>query len=314
MHKIVLSLGSNKGDKEKNLRQALSLLAQNGIKIHKVSKTIITPPWGNWKQEDFMNLVLIGETYFEPTELLKTLKDIEKTMGRKEGHMQPRIIDIDIILFDDLILKTDTLKIPHPSFRERLFVLKPLFEIEPDLHDPETGKTVSTLYEELLSMPFVGHLSTEIGDFYVSVKNGKVVQTSFDYIKGRQEYTPLLGRLLDRLNKYFNGEKVEFNDFPLNFYNISELYKRIYTALRKIPYGRVISYSQLAELAGITNGARVVGNAMAKNPFPIVVPCHRVIRKDGSLGGYSSGIERKTFLLKLELRDMFFDIFPKSPN
>ncbi len=312
MHDVVLALGSNKGDKKENIKRALYFISHSGIRIHKVSKTIITSPWGNWQQADFANMVLTAKTSLSPYELLKTIKGIERTMGRTEGHMKPRIIDIDIIFFDNIILNTEELEIPHPSFRERIFVLGPLFEIAPHLKDPVSGKSISQLYKELLSMPYVGHIETEKGSFFVSVKNGMVLKTSFDYIRGRQEYTPIIANLLDRLKMYFNGEKVDFNDFSLDFSNVPPLYRKIYTVLRKIPYGTTISYSHLAELAGIPKGARTIGNAMAKNPFPILVPCHRVIRKDGTLGGFSSGIERKIFLLKLELGDRFFDIFPKN--
>ncbi|GEM_PF-202652 len=312
MHKVVLSLGTNIGKKHENINRALYLLSHSGIRILKVSQKITTPPWGNWNQPDFLNVVVTAETTMSPVKLLRTIKEIERNMGRTSGHMEPRIIDVDIILFDNLIVKTDKLKIPHPSFRERNFVLKPLSEIAPDLKDPETGKTILQLYRELLLLPFMGYIDTPIGPFYVAEKDGQVLRTSFKNMRGRQEYTPLLDKLLKRLEDYFSGKKVDFTEFTLNFSMIPDTYRHIYTVLMKIPYGAVISYSQLAELSGIRKGAMTVGNAMSKNPFPILVPCHRVIRKDGKIGGFSAGKDKKIFLLKLELKDSFFNVFPKG--
>lgn len=312
MHRIVLSLGTNLGEREENIKRAIFLISQNNIRVLQVSQTVATPPWGEWNQPPFLNVVIIAETQLEPETLLKTLKGIEKLMGRRSGHMKPRIIDIDIIFFDDAIVNTKLLKIPHPHFRERSFVLTPLVEIAPHLIDPVTGKNILQLYNELLKMPFVGYVNTPMGPFYVAEKDGKIIKTSFNQIVGRREPTPILVRLLQHLNKYFTGSRIDFLEYKLDFTNTSETYRRIYSVLRNIPYGTLIPYSKLADLSGIHNGAKLVGRAMHKNPFPIIVPCHRVIRKNGSIGGFSSGKERKIFLLKLELKSNFSKIFSKG--
>ncbi len=314
MHRVVLSLGSNIGNREENLRKALYLLGHRGIRILKASRIIKSAPWGNWDQPDFLNMAVMAETSLPPENLLKTIKEIEKDMGRITGHMKPRIIDIDIILFGNLVLKTDKLEIPHPSYKERGFVLAPLIEIAPTLKDPITKQTMSELYSEYLQLPFVGSIRTPIGDFFVSVKNETVIATSFQKIRGRMEYTTFLGKILKKLQKYFEGKPVKFNEFKLQLSLLPPAYRRIYDVLRKLPYGVVISYSEIAELSGIHGGARVVGNAMKKNPIPIIIPCHRVIRSDGSIGNYSAGIDKKIFLLKLELKDNFFNVFPECAH
>lgn len=105
-----------------------------------------------------------------------------------------------------------------------------------------------------------------------------------------------LGELLKR---YFTGEKVSFNSIPLDYSNINTTYRDILEMIRGIPYGKIYTYSEIGELMGKSRYGRVVGNAMRINPFPIVVPCHRVVGK-GSLGGYSLGLYKKIMLLRLE--------------
>ncbi len=311
LRKIVLALGSNKGNRKENLTKALDILGISGIRILKVSSTIETFPWDNAEQEMYLNMVIYGETILSPHELLKTIKEIEKQLGRVSGHMEPREIDIDIILYDNEIIKTQTLQIPHPRFREREFVLRPLSEITPHLYDPVTGKKIITLYKELLSMPFIGTIKTIIGPFSVAVKENKIVKSGFFKLNGRRDYNPLVKKTIQLLRKYFEGQPIDFTNTPVNLEDLPPTYQNILTTVRRIPYGTVKTYGEIAYLAGIKNGARVVGNAMKKNPIPVIIPCHRVVRKDG-IGGYTGGENIKEFLLKLELKDSFFDTFPKS--
>ena len=98
---------------------------------------------------------------------------------------------------------------------------------------------------------------------------------------------------------YFAGELKEF-DLSLDWRLSSGAYKKAQIALRRIPYAQTVSYAELAEAAGIPGAARVAGTACAKNPLPIVVPCHRVVRADGAMGNYAGGVEMKRFLLDLE--------------
>ena len=138
-----ISIGSNLGDREENCKQALRLLQANGILIKKQSRMYETEPWGIKDQPKFINMAIETETDKKPEELLRVLKEIEKEIGRTETtKWGPRIIDLDILFYDDLILKIPGIEIPHPLLHEREFVLKPLCEITPDKKHPVTGKTV----------------------------------------------------------------------------------------------------------------------------------------------------------------------------
>ena len=125
-----LGLGSNLGDREKNIQEALALLEQNSVRILKKSSLIETDPVGGPPQEKFLNGAAKIETKFSPEELLKTINRIEEQLGRirkeKDG---PRTIDIDILTYDQIQIQTPTLTIPHPRMQERDFVLIPLKEI-----------------------------------------------------------------------------------------------------------------------------------------------------------------------------------------
>ncbi len=109
------------------------------------------------------------------------------------------------------------------------------------------------------------------------------------------------GNIADKIKRYFSGGKVSFK-CVLDWSFLSPFQQKVLKAAMKIPYGTVESYGSLAKKAGRPKGARAVGGALARNPFPLVVPCHRIVRGDGSLGGFSAGegLELKKKLLKLE--------------
>ena len=147
---VYISIGSNLGDREENCKQALRLLHTNGILIKKQSRMYETEPWGIKDQPKFINMAIETETDKKPEELLRVLKEIEKEIGRTETtKWGSRVIDLDILFYDDLILKTLALEIPHPLLHERAFVLKPLCDIAPDKKHPVTGKTVKEMIENL---------------------------------------------------------------------------------------------------------------------------------------------------------------------
>lgn len=104
-----------------------------------------------------------------------------------------------------------------------------------------------------------------------------------------------------KLKRYFHGERVDFDE-PVDFGSLSGFTLRVMKELRKVRWGQALTYKELAERAGAPGAARAVGLAMAKNPLPLVVPCHRVIRSDGGLGGFTTpaGVELKRRMLKLE--------------
>ena len=104
---------------------------------------------------------------------------------------------------------------------------------------------------------------------------------------------------LPQLDQYFNRTRERFH-LPLDFSGATELQKRIFQRLMEIPYGRILSYGDIADEIGVAGAARAVGQAVGANPLPIVVPCHRVVRSDGKLGGYSGGLRRKVALLAVE--------------
>ncbi|MGC8738476.1 MAG: methylated-DNA--[protein]-cysteine S-methyltransferase [Candidatus Hydrogenedens sp.] len=112
----------------------------------------------------------------------------------------------------------------------------------------------------------------------------------------------LLGRLLTMLfDRYFSGIPEQFKQVPLDISGGTEFQQKVWTALRKVPWGKTYTYTELANLAGLSpKYARAVGQALHRNPIPIIIPCHRVLNANRSLGGFSSGLEWKKKLLQIE--------------
>ncbi len=137
-----LSLGSNLGDRLGNLRRAIEALAPEVV-VRKVSSVYESKPMYLAKQSLFYNIALEGETKLPVRELFQHIKKIEQALGRSEAlRNSPREIDIDILFYDDLILDTDDLTIPHPRMHERLFVMVPLEEIAPMVVHPVQGRPI----------------------------------------------------------------------------------------------------------------------------------------------------------------------------
>lgn len=150
-HIAYLGIGSNLGDKESYLDYALDQLNKDDyIKVSKVSSYIVTKPYGNVEQDDFLNGCLEIETLYTPSELLAVVNDIEQGAGRKRLiHWGPRTLDIDILLYDREIIMEEKLIVPHVEMGKREFVLKPLCEIAPFAYHPGYNKTVMELYDIL---------------------------------------------------------------------------------------------------------------------------------------------------------------------
>jgi len=144
-HVVFLSLGSNLGDKNANLEEAILQIQERVGNVIKRSSIIETEPWGFISPNSFLNMVIQLETDYIPIDILMITQEIEKSIGRSEktqASYQDRLIDIDIILYDDLILKTEKLQLPHPLFHQRDFVLKPLCEIAPEYIHPVLKKKI----------------------------------------------------------------------------------------------------------------------------------------------------------------------------
>lgn len=146
-HTVFLALGSNLGDRLANLLKAIHALPP-GVQPIAESPVYETPPWGYIEQPWFLNQVLEAETDLSPEDLLAYLKQLEVRVGRQPTfHYGPRLIDIDILFYDNLVYQTPDLIIPHPHLGARTFVLVPLADLSPDLRHPISGLTVKEMLE-----------------------------------------------------------------------------------------------------------------------------------------------------------------------
>lgn len=149
MSKAYIGIGTNLGDKEKNIKNAIRLLKEK-CEIVKRSPLYKTEPVGFKDQSWFVNCVVEVCTRLAPYELIHFLKGIEKSMGRAKAiKYGPRLIDLDILYYDDLILKEKNLAIPHLRMHKRLFVLAPLMDISPDFTHPRLKKSIKALIADL---------------------------------------------------------------------------------------------------------------------------------------------------------------------
>lgn len=160
-----------------------------------------------------------------------------------------------------------------------------------------------------------GFLDTPIGTLEIKAESGKIIgidavhvepncaaicRTSEMYAAEQDEFE--IGRVKAQLTEYFAGKRRDF-DVDIEFRG-TDFQKKVWQTLLAIPYGKTMSYAQVAEAAGSPGAQRAAGSAIGKNPLLIVVPCHRVIRSDGGLGGFSAGIENKLILQRIENIDM----------
>ena len=144
-HIVYLALGSNLGDRQENLRTAIASLSPQ-MEVKAKSHIYETPPWGYENQPKFYNQAIKAETYVPPEPLLKHLKRLEIALGRQASFPNgPRLIDLDLLFYDDLILSTSVLTLPHPRLHERGFVLLPLMDIAPGLVHPVLKKSIREL-------------------------------------------------------------------------------------------------------------------------------------------------------------------------
>jgi 2-amino-4-hydroxy-6-hydroxymethyldihydropteridine diphosphokinase len=147
-NKAYLLMGGNVGERITNLNTAAAAISESCGKILTKSKVYETAAWGNENQPNFLNQLLVIETRLLPIDLLHQILNIESELGRKRDvPNDPRTIDIDILYYNDLVLKSAALTIPHPRIGKRMFSLVPLMEIAPDLVDPDLNLSIREMYE-----------------------------------------------------------------------------------------------------------------------------------------------------------------------
>jgi 2-amino-4-hydroxy-6-hydroxymethyldihydropteridine diphosphokinase len=154
-HIVYLALGSNMGNRLANLKNAIGNLPPQ-MNVRRKSTVYETPPWGFKDQPAFLNQVVMAETYLDAESLLGHLKRLETALGREPGFPNgPRLIDMDILFYDDLVMDSPPLVIPHPRLHQRAFVLVPLNDIAPDLVHPVLDTPVSELLLDVNRMEIV---------------------------------------------------------------------------------------------------------------------------------------------------------------
>lgn len=149
MKNVFLGIGTNLGNREQNLEQAVASIEEHIGPVQATSSIYETEPWGFEAPEKFLNLVVMADTTLSPSGLLGRILMIESLLGRLRGpeRYSSRVIDIDILFYNDIILDDENLKIPHPLLQERKFVLIPLCEINPEMVHPVLGRTIHELLE-----------------------------------------------------------------------------------------------------------------------------------------------------------------------
>ena len=162
MKRIYLSLGSNVGDRRGHIRRALELLPAAGVGVRKVSSFYKTEPVDFAPQRWFVNCVVEAETDLLPLQLLKALQTVERQLGRRPAVAKgPRPIDIDILLYENVVVRSSALTIPHERLAERRFVLVPLGELASHVRHPVTQRTVLEMLHETTDMSQVIRLKSE---------------------------------------------------------------------------------------------------------------------------------------------------------
>jgi len=147
---VIAGLGSNLGERHAALQRALALLREEAGEITALSSVWETEPWGFDADEQFLNMVAVIRTFHSPVQLIQLFRSIEGRMGRRRsggGRYESRVIDLDILLWEERVISIPGLEVPHPKIADRRFVLKPLSEVAPAAVHPVTGLTVAEMLQ-----------------------------------------------------------------------------------------------------------------------------------------------------------------------
>lgn len=148
----------------------------------------------------------------------------------------------------------------------------------------------------------IGYYNSPIGILEIIESNGYIIELKFIEEKNENQneiFSDEINKCVNQLEEYFSGKRVDF-DIKIKFLKGTEFQKSVWNSLIEIPYGETVSYKYIAEKIGNPKAVRAVGEANNKNPIPIIIPCHRVIGKNGSLTGYAGGLKTKEYLLNIE--------------
>ena len=154
--------------------------------------------------------------------------------------------------------------------------------------------TLSIVWREIESQPLIHHI------FLSKPHNPSEPRAKKAFPRAERGTSEQMEHLVNKLQSYLHGNDVEFDLSRLHWSQCSDIQQRILQAEAGIPRGWISTYKRIATYVGIKHGSRVVGNALARNPFPIIIPCHRAIKSDGTLGGYQGGLAMKRTLLENE--------------
>jgi len=223
-HQVVLSLGSNQGNRLENIQTCIALIHKNIGTVLRVSKLYETPAWG-FESDAFYNCTILLHTAFSAEKILEKILESEKQLGRirneQQGY-QARVIDIDIITFDEVVLETENLHIPHPQMQNRLFVLLPMLDLNTDWMHPKLHKSTSELVKE------TGDKSDckVVGDLKAPLENFNLQQYNYIAIEGNigAGKTTLSAKISEDFNAKLVLERFADNPFLPKFYKDQNRY------------------------------------------------------------------------------------------
>ena len=223
-HKVILSIGSNQGNKLDYLDQCVHFIHHEIGTVIQISKVYQTPSWG-FESDDFFNACLLIHTFQSPQKIWSKIQSIEKKMGRIRSEQlgyEPRTIDIDIISFNDEIIETPDLQIPHPQMQNRLFVLLPLQEIQTEFFHPKTNESISELIVECSDKSVcnpVANLHLEISKYAFNTFNYIAIEGNIGAGK-----TTLTNKIAEDFNAKTVLERFADNPFLPKFYEDQNRY------------------------------------------------------------------------------------------